>query len=233
MSANEPQPRTSPRPLLPPGYFACKRRIKILKRYQALIRHHERWGDEIQFAPPIEQVIPTISPATDPLTRYKLIEREINRATKGVFGILNEAGIPTRISQTVWDPVLELEGQRQPREQVNDIIFDYFHLVRAGPNQRISELLMRILDQGIGAYEMRLKRGLLELFNPLYWIAMLLHAPIWILTRAGLAGDDKMLALYGTLIRLLFILALGFFAIREGVITLRQALTFLLKHMPS
>jgi hypothetical protein len=53
-----------------------------------------------------------------------------------------------------------------------------------------------------------------------------------VLSRAGLSADDKIWSFYAKAIRVLFLLGIGFFAIREGTITLKQGLAFLLKHLP-
>src|ERR1035437_6396832 len=149
MPDDDPRRPASSRSGAPPGYFSCKRRIEILKRYQNLVRHRERWADEMRFTPPIEQVIPEISPTTDPLQRHKLIDREISRSAVAVHDILNEIGIPTMIFQKVREPIPSPEGGRQFREEKTDIIAGYFQLQAQRSNQEIFELLMRMLEEGI------------------------------------------------------------------------------------
>jgi hypothetical protein len=165
-----------------------------------------------------------------------LIDREISGLAVAVHRMLYEVGIPTRITRTVRDLNLSPEGQRQFREQQNDIISDYFDLQSDQNHQHIFELIMRTLEEGIGVYEMREERAFWELFNPLFWVAMLVRAPIWILQRAGLAGDEQMRSLivgiYGKLIYLLLILALGFLVVRQGILTWKEVAGFFLKHTP-
>ncbi len=235
MSDDEPQARTSRPSLPPPGYFSCKQRIKILKRYQNLVRHRERWAPEMDFTTPIEHDIPDISSTTDQWHRHMLIDREISRTAVAVHDILNRVGIPTRISRRVREPIPSPEGQRQSREEHYDIIADYFQLQSNDTNrQETFELLMRMIEEGIGVYAMRQDRAFWELFNPLFWVAMLVRSPIWVLQRAGLAGDEQMRSLivgvYGKSIYLLIILGLGFFVVRQGILTWKEVVAVILKH---
>lgn len=235
MSNDESPPRTSPLSFPPPGYFSCKRRIQILKRYQNIIRHRERWAPEMRFATPLERDIPAITNA-DPLHRRMLIDREVSRLAVAVHHMLHEVGVPTRITRTVRDLNLSGEGQRQFREEQNDIISDYFDLQSDENHQHIFELIIRTLEEGIGVYEMRKERAFWELFNPLFWAAMLVRAPVWILQRAGLAGDEQMrsliLGIYGKLMYVLLLLGLAFLVVRQGILTWKEVVRLFLKHAP-
>ena len=92
---------------------------------------------------------------------------------------------------------------------------------------------MRMLEQGIGAYQMYQKRAFWDFFNPLFWVAMVVRSPIWVLQRAGLGDDEQMRSLivgiYGKLIYLLIIIGLGFFVVRQGLLTWKE-IAFVLKH---
>jgi len=233
VSEDEPK---SPKPrvfLPPPGFFSCKRRVEILKRYQNLIRHRERWAPEMEFTTPIEKDIPDIKPTTDPYHRMMLIEREISRLVVPVHHMLNQVGICTAVVRTPLDPLAPADDAKPSRSY--DIIADYFHLQSIGTGQqRNFELLMRMLEQGIGAYQMRQERAFRDLFNPLFWVAMVVRSPIWVLERAGVAHDEQMrtliVGIYGRLIYSLIIILLGLAIVRQGILTWKDVVPLILKH---
>ncbi|MGE3278094.1 MAG: hypothetical protein AB7O67_23540 [Vicinamibacterales bacterium] len=88
----------------PPGYFACSRAIERLKKFQDLIRHHKRWAHQIEFARPLDQLIPK---GTKPEHQHTVIEREINRLLPLVGQDLHMVGVPTGVSwkklEDAWD----------------------------------------------------------------------------------------------------------------------------------
>src|SRR5208283_2153182 len=188
------------------GYFECKKRIERLKRFQNLLRHREKWAHQLDFAPPLERLIPEISePVPDGersgympnLNRDQLravrepvvIDREINRLIPMVHAYLNVVNIKTIYTQTSQFRDFD-ESERPMRRETErhfDAVLDYFSISRLPgirPGEEF-ELLLGITERGIGIYEGRLKVAKREMFNPLIWIATVLSAPLYVLARAG------------------------------------------------
>jgi hypothetical protein len=186
MADEKPKPLHSERPLFLqpwPGYWATKRKLERLRRFQNLIRHRERWAPDMAFACPIEGLVPPSIPEGD---RYYYIEQEIYRLMRIVHRDLNFAGVPTGIYYKHWDPV----EQKDEREDY-DTILDYFRLPREQSARQAFEAVMGVLEQGVGIYAARLSQARWELFNPITWAAYAVRIPITIMERAGLVGHEK------------------------------------------
>ena len=80
---------------------------------------------------------------------------------------------------------------------------------------------MGAIDRGIGSYEELKRRGFWELFNPLAWIAHALHAPVWVMERAGLADPDApksaILQGYAWLLRVMLLVVLALLLKKLGL----------------
>src|SRR5205807_8161356 len=125
-------PVTSP-PVIPraprlrrPGYFQCKHILERLHRFQDLVRHDQRWGTEIGFARPLEQLLPK---GTRPENRPTEIHRQIHRLVPLVIQDLKRGGIPMEVEwpNRRYDP----EKQRVVEEHADrayHLIGDYFQL---------------------------------------------------------------------------------------------------------
>jgi hypothetical protein len=212
---------------LPLGYFQCRNRIALFKKFQHLIRHRERWGLDIKFAPPLETLIPKDTKHED---QRLAIEREINKLTMPVSVLLKQGGIQTVYVYRKEKPIypFPLAAKEPEVEPIRfDIILQYFDIEKTGVSSRVNfEAIMRALDQGIGAYEFRKKTAFWEIFNPGMWIAHLIRLPIWILRRAGFAPSQ---GFYESFIKTLMLIIVAGAAVRLGLITSKDLTPHILK----
>src|SRR5712692_2100369 len=205
------------------GYLECARRIEILKRFQDLVRHRERWAHQIGFARPLEELLPE---GTTELTQWEVIDQQISRLQPVVGAFLALAGIGTVF--TFLEPSFDREKSRVVMDPAGhyDVILQYFELPQGDlgrARQAWFEKVMNVLEQGIGVYEARRARALREKFNPLAWVAGILRFPVIVLGRAGLLdteeGPSMVLRGYFWLVRVLFLMILTLLAARLGLST--------------
>jgi len=166
------------------GYGAAKRTIKRLRRFQDLVRHHQRWASELQHARPLEELLPPNTPENHQRAE---IARQINRLIPMVVNDIRRVGIPCLVpfGNRLYDPERRAFVRDRETEETYHVIADYFDLPRDA-SASASDRVMRVLEQAIGAYEHRLRAARWEWINPLAWIASILYAPLWILERATL-----------------------------------------------
>jgi hypothetical protein len=212
---------------IPFGYFKCRKRISLLNKFQNLIRHRERWPGDLLFAAPLATLIPE---GTKPEYEFRIINHEITKLLLPVSFFVHDAGVNTLY--TYKKQKLSLPFQLHPEKpefeviQV-DVIQHYFDIDDRSINRRtIVDIVMRVLDQSIGAYELRKEAAFWELFNPAVWCANLIHLPMWILTRAGFAPSQKF---YEQFIKALMIIILGAIAARLGLVTWKDLVSHLLR----
>jgi hypothetical protein len=235
------------------GYFDCKKRIERLKRFQNLLRHREKWTHQLDFAPPLERLIPEISESIPDQERSgympnlsrdqiramrepALIDREINHLIPMVYAYLNAVNVETVYTHTALYRDFDDSEQSVSREVERrfDAVSDYFSISRLPGIRRGEEfeLLLALTDRGIGIYEARLKVAKHEMFNPLIWIATMLRAPLYVLERAGFdespgAVQSAVFQIYSWSVRLLVVIVLALVAARLGVsIPWRQIAAF-------
>jgi hypothetical protein len=231
--ASEPQaqtesspPSTSP-PVIPFGYFECKKRIALLQRFQDLLRYHELLHPDPATVPPVTSLIPL---GTKPEHERQTIEREINKLLMPVSHVLRVAGVQTSFTNRRQKPryPFELHPKEPEIETINfDVILQYFYVenLKVSRNDTF-QAMIRVTDQGIGCYEYRQANAFKDLFNPAIWIAHLIRLPMWILQRAGFAPSQKFYESFiKTLVALIFMLIL----IRLGVLGWKDLITLLPK----
>ncbi len=220
------QPKALRRP--PRSYWACKRRIQILRKYQDLIRHRERRQPDIQFAEPLENLI---GPFKDAIERMHFLDREIARLTPLVYHILNEVGISTAVSHKISEPqVSDLGITHNQKEEKYDIVGRYLD-IRVGSleGQYAFALLMRMVEEGIGMYQLRQEIAFREIFYPTVWLAYLVRLPLTVLERAGLISDETTAVdIYAKILKLATAGLLALIALKFGVkIPWKELLPFL------
>jgi hypothetical protein len=215
MNAIQPIPAPE-RPLFmpaAPGYFATKRLLERIHRFQDLIRHRERWTPDLEFACPLEDVVPAKVPE---MQRVQYLDREILRMMQGVHRAVNFAGVPTSVYHEHRDPV----DNHEDRERY-ELILDYFRLPRWDNGYKAFEAVMGVLEQAIGVYEGRLEQAKREIFNPVAWVAHVIRIPITVLERAGLAAHEKtasmVLGAYARFVQIVMLIILVLTAVRLGV----------------
>jgi hypothetical protein len=185
MNAIQPIPAPE-RPLFmpaAPGYFATKRILKSIHRFQDLIRHRERWAADLEFACPLKDVVPANVPE---VLRAQYLDGEILRMTQGVHHAVNFAGVPTGV---YYGP--RNEADRESRRERYDLILDYARLPKQDDAYKTFQAVMGVLEQAIGVYDVRLNQAKREIFNPVAWAAHLIRLPITVMERAGLVGHEK------------------------------------------
>jgi hypothetical protein len=152
----------------------------------------------------------------EPIDRVVLLPREINRLTPVVYWILQDAGVPTRVG------VAERDWQRGPGglnettvTRTYDLVTDFFDHAH---DPSFFELLQRVIEEGIGAYESRMEVARSERYNPLVWVASIIRIPITIMEYAGIIPDNLIIArVFSLALQLLMFLILLFVAVRMGV----------------
>jgi hypothetical protein len=219
-------PSNSP-PVIPFGYFRCKKRIALLQRFQCLLRHYEFLHTDPATVPPLATLLP---PNTKPENQRQALEREINKSLMPVSLILRDAGVQTSFThcrQKSQDP-FQLHPKAPEIETIHfDVILQYFYV----GNMKISrndnfQAVIRVTDQAVGCYEYRQANAFKEIFNPAIWIAHLIRLPIWILQRAGFAPNQKFYeGFIKTLVALIFMLLL----IHYGILSWNDLTTLLPK----
>jgi len=196
-----------------PGYFETKRVLARLRRFQNLIRHKERWGGDLEFACPIEELIP---PNLGMPERFPLLDREILKAMNIVCWDINRAGVTTGVIYKHWDT---LEGKEE--KESYDVVLDYFRLPRLLHAQRAYEAVMSTLEQAIGVYETRLMQSRREIYNPVVWAAHIIRLPITVMERAGLVGhaktEEMVLGGYAKFMKISMAVILVLMAVKLGV----------------
>ena len=205
--------------VLSPGYFACRRAIDRLGRFQDLARHHQGWAHQIDFARPLDQLLPGgYKPAQEPW----VIQRELNRLIPAVLFCLQDAGIPTT--------VIHRHGASEHR---SDLIANYFELLRCSSDAETFDLLIATLDRGIGVCEAAKSNAIYRKLNPMHWVAYLMRLPLTLLELAGLTDKSTpggIVKAYAWLVRLLVLLILCLAATRLGIsIPWDRLLTFIAK----
>jgi hypothetical protein len=177
---------------VPPGYFQCKRAIRILKTFQGLVYHREGWrplpGSPTYFIPALETLIPSDTPES---AKSAMIQQEISKLIVPVHVILNDAGVFTRwLYRSRKQAPLPFSTSPSPEQEKReyDIIRQYFELPQSLEN---FEIIVRTLNQGIGVFEMRERAAFWEIFNPLYWFSLILRAPLWVFYRAGFSPSQR------------------------------------------
>src|SRR5919108_5721020 len=132
-------PARSPRPRQRrPGYIQCERILKRLHRFQDLVRHDQRWGYEIGFARPLEELLPK---GTRPVDQATEIDRQINRLIPLVVHDLRRVGIPAEVE---WRRKRYDAAKRDTVDEPGDrhhLIADYFHLPRDGYASAFKEVM--------------------------------------------------------------------------------------------
>jgi len=215
MSDIKPNPVPGP-PLFTrpaPGYFATKRILKRLSRFQNVIRHKERWATDIDIACPIEELVDPKIPMHE---RFRVLNHEIRRTMQIVYWDINYTGVPTGVIHKHWDIV-----EQKDINQQFDVIIDYFRLPRDPNGARAYEAVMSTLEQAIGVYEARLRQAKREMFNPIVWVAHLIRIPITVMERAGLVGHEKtneiVIGAYAKIMKYVMLVIIVFVAIKLGV----------------
>ena len=209
----------------PITYWSCKRRIQALRKYQDLVRHRERSPESLRFAQRLEDLI---GPFKDQLERMHLLEQEIARLSPIVFHILQDVGVPTSVYRKVEEFPAGSAIESTQKEEKYDLIVGYLQVpVGSIEAQRNCDLLVTILEEGIGMYQSRKQIAWREIFYPTVWLAYIVRLPITILERAGVRPSDQMITdIYGKLLQaamlvliVLLGLKLGFTIPWERIIT--------------
>jgi hypothetical protein len=203
---------------LPPGYFGCGRALKIIKKLQDLIRHQSRYSYDLEFAQPLEKLLPK---GFSPANQSEIITQEINKLLHVATVYLKQIDCRTEVIFPIEQPSTSFSAPLVFKDRTYEIIGDYFQLPSEFP-QRNYESVMCILNEGIGTYEFLRQRAFRQWFNPLNWLALIVRFPITIFERAGLTGDEGFSRI---VTRVYSSIAMGAIAILLSLICLKLGLT--------
>jgi len=205
----------------PPDYRHSKIRLARLRKFQDLLRHYQRWPDDLALARPLDQLIPQGTPPSD---QRRMLELEINKLLVIVHRDVVEANVVPLVEYSWNEPHVDratAEVVREEKKRLYDVITHYYQLVEDHPYHKDFAAIMSVLEQAIGMYEARVKYTFGQLFNPIEWISWLVRLPLEILERAGLDQNDDMhkraYSIYGWIIRVVFALILLLIAARIGI----------------
>lgn len=204
-------------PLPPPGFFACRRAIDTLKRFQDLVRHRTPLPPDITFARPLSELIPA---GTSKEHERWAIEQQINRLAPRASQYLAIARIDTRVDVSRWE---EKDFGGRQMEKVSrdlDLIGNYFDLERNGSFLETHRMLMRSIEEGIGVYEALGRVAVRRMFSPISWIASVVRIPVTILERAGVESGEAssgVVRAYALLLRGVMLVILLFIAAKLGI----------------
>lgn len=202
-----------------PSYFESKTILDRLQRFQDLLRHDQRWAHQISFARPLKELIPELSDDKS-IDRMWLIDREINRLIPLVRRYLYFACIETVLifekKDLEWDFEKSIHKPVELKKE-RDAITDYFELPHSGSGKTF-DMVMHILERGIGYYLARKEKARRELINPLCWAAFFLRMPLLILHMAGVETSNKIISsIYGWVLKVIMFFILILFATKLGI----------------
>jgi hypothetical protein len=154
----------------PAGFFASRATIKRFLRFRALVIQREHWATHINVARPLEELIPR---DTKPEHYHLAIDAAINEL---IHRDLTIAGVSTEFEFTgnpEWDP----ERKRVVHGKgYLDVIDKYFEIPHPSTTSSFN-VVLSVIQRGVGVYEARKRRAFWENLNPLRWLAGLLRVP--------------------------------------------------------
>lgn len=132
-------------------------------------------------ARPLEELIPR---DTKPEHYHLAIDAAINELIPLIHRDLTIAGVSTEFEFTgnpEWDPERKrvVHGKRYL-----DVIDNYFEIPHPSTASSFN-VVLSVIQRGVGVYEARKRRAFWENLNPLRWLAGLLRVPIFVLEEAG------------------------------------------------
>lgn len=196
-----------------PSYFYCRYAIRRLQYFQDLVKH-DRGREDTEDAKPLKELLPKNIPEN----KHRIaIDRQINKLIPSIEDVLLKAHINTGIVSQRAEQEFNYDKIRIEYKKVEeeyDSISNYFEIPHTYDAHR---LLMQALERGIGFYEDRQRGALLDLINPLAWIAWFIRLPFWILGRAGMEDKNIVVDLYKWLIRIIMFVILAFIMTKLGI----------------
>jgi len=175
-------------------YWECKRRLVALRRFRALACDY---FDNIQYASYMSGGAPVLN------EQSQKARHEMNRVMGDVVISLKLFAIPLSV---FYQPPPRIGGY----SQTVDVIVNIFGLWEF---QISPELVFDSVDRGIGAYERACEKLFRKIFNPFYWLGMLvvwvLRLPFKLLGAAGFDAARAEESLFGKAFKLFWGLAVG------------------------
>lgn len=198
-----------------PGYFRCKKALNRVKRFQDLVRHKERWANEIDLAQPIEALIS----GYDASRGTQSIDLEIGKLQQLVQWDMRYIAV-TNTTYLINDP--DHIGQEPDEPRRFDLVMDYFRLPRPMAREHAAFTgVMRMCNNAIGVLEARKRQTFWQMFNPIHWLAWVIRLPITILETAGFGGHTEsqkmVLKIYKIAVSIAMLSLLVFGAIKAGI----------------
>ena len=196
--------------LVRPTYFECKRIIRRLQDFKNLLFYYCPYaGYEKRATSPLSEYIETEGPQYE---RKHRIEEQISRRVSLIDRDLRYLGVPCIVT---FD-----KGEES--EVTYDIFFDIFAFLRNDRGSaRNYDLLLDSINRGIGLYEAKKRKEGRRLFNPLYWISLVLKVPLLIIEGADLVNTEEagktIFRIYAWTIRILMLIILLLIAKKLGV----------------
>ena len=166
----------------PPGIFECHRALNRLRRFKDLTRHHlHRSQDATQS---LAELLPKNTPAD---RQQKALVAEINRLIPLVATALQAGRVVADIAWTERNERLDVPTEERHHAH---LISDYFYLYERG-TVHFQPMLVAVLDQGRGVYEMYRSASIRRKLNPISWIGFLVSVPVRVLIDAGLLSSER------------------------------------------
>jgi len=192
-----------------PTYWECKRILNRLADFKNLLLYYCPYaGYEKRASKPLSEYIDEKLPTYE---RYENIEEKISNLVEFVGRDLRRVGISTIIIQ-------ESSGEK---ENI-DVFLNIFQYLRSdNRTARAFDMLLDLINRGIGVYEVGKNKEGWRLLNPLYWISYLLKVPVIIIKGADLVSDEEVkktiFKIYAGVVKALMLIILYLFADKLGV----------------
>lgn len=191
----------------PIGYFQSKRAINILERHLVLVTYFmEDRGvskEILEPTPKIDEFIKNYNKKQ----RRNLLHMEISKNMNTVLSILKRVGVPT----------IYIRSRKGDKSENINIITDFFNIPSDERLQQYNTIRLAIY-RAIGHYEAIKNRRSQDMFNPVYWLSIVLNIPVMVLSRSGINVEtEKTYKMHYWITQVLLAMLLSFIILKLGI----------------
>lgn len=173
----------------PLDWKLVNRRLTALKRFRILVCRQSGWASFAWQAPELDALYPN-KPQVE---QMQSLRSEINYLIPAVGLALRAANLSTVMvttSKEVDDnhPVGRIKFKEIKKEE--DLLQNLLYLQRS-QDAREHEMLIDVLDKGIGYYD-GMRKAVMDAFcDPLKWLAIIIRLPVTLLEYANLLDNEQ------------------------------------------
>jgi len=194
-----------------PTYWACKQILNRLEDFRNLLFYYCPYaGYEEKASKPLSQYVDGTLPHYRQVDQLK---EKISNHVELVGRALKRAGIPT---------IIERWSSDADKKETIDVFLNIFGYLKSDRGTAEPyNVLLDLVNRGIGIYEARRKAEKRSFWNPLHWIGLLLKLPLSIIVEADLVSDEEarrtLFKIYARIIEILMLIILLLVADKLGV----------------